>query len=104
METEPDTKTLVNKYIDEFFEKTNDEKDKLKFEVIWRILCINPYHFKKLIKRKNIVTYLNTLPDVRYSSSLHCNYLAGWRIKPDLDKNEINIPKLALNDSNVGVF
>jgi hypothetical protein len=88
MDTEPDTETLVNLYLNEYFEKTNDEKDKVKFVTIWRFLCNNPFHFKKLIKRKNIVTYLNTLPDIKHSAQFHSNYLAGWRIKPNLDKTE----------------
>ncbi len=82
MDTE-DTETIVNKYLNEYFEKTNDEKDMLKFVTIWKFLCNNPVYFKKLIKRKNIIGYLNTMPDIKYSGALHSNYLAGWRVKTE---------------------
>ena len=89
---ETDTETLVNQYLNDCFEKTDNEKDILKFETIWRCLCSNPEYFNKLIKRRNIITHLNTLPGITYSAQLHSNYLRGWR------------PKLAQNNSNVGIF
>jgi len=35
----------------------------------------------KLIKRKNIITHLNTVQGITYTSQLHSNYLSGWRLK-----------------------
>lgn len=81
---ETDTETLVNNFLNDYFEKTNDEKDKVKFVTLWKCLCNNPdLYFNKLIKRRNIVGYLNTLPDIKYSGNLHSNYLAGWRLKTE---------------------
>jgi len=84
------TEELVNLYLNECFEKTNNETDILKFETIWRCLCNNPEYFNKLIKRKNIILYLNKLPGITYSANLHSNYLRGWRPK-DIS-NCLNLP------------
>jgi len=83
MDTE-DTETLVKNFLNKFFEKTNDKNDKLKFVTIWRCFCNNPdLYFKKRWKRSEIIGYINTLPDIKYSGAQHSNYLAGWRIKTE---------------------
>ena len=73
-----ETETLINKYINECFEKTDNENDILKFETIWRCLCSNPEYFNELIKHRNVVTKLNNL--LEFSGQLHSNYLRGWRV------------------------
>lgn len=78
---EAETETLINTYMNECFEKTDNKNDILKFETIWRCLCSNPEYFDKLIKRRNIITHLNTLDGITYTAQLHSNYLQGWRLK-----------------------
>jgi hypothetical protein len=76
------TQTIIDKYLNEFFVKTDNLKDILTLACIWKCMCQHPIFLKKTIpKKKDIGEYLKTLPNAVYSPRQHSIILRGWRLK-----------------------